>query len=176
MKKLSYLLSVIFIVAFSTTAFSQGMGGKGMRQGAGMNRAANLNLTTDQMTKMNELRNEFSKETLSLRTGLQAKSMEMRTLTPELEKNQTKIVSLQKEMSTLRLQLQEKKLQLRINARKVLTPEQIAMLPAGRGMGMGIGFASCNGMGNGNGRGKGMGNGRGGRGQGNRSTNHPSRY
>ncbi len=175
MKKLSYLLSFMLVFALSGDLFSQGMaGGRGMgqkgqmNQGAGMNRAAYLNLTTDQITKINSLRNDFSKETLSLRTGMQSKAMEIRTLMSDPEKNQSKIISLQKEMSSLRQQLQEKSLQFRIKARKVLTPEQIAMLPAG---GMRLGFAAGSGRGMGRGMGQGMHQGRGGKGRGMRSGN-----
>ncbi len=178
MKKFSYLLSIVLMFAFFSNGFSQNRGNWGGMQRGGMNLyAGNLNLTTEQTTKLNDIRNAFSKETLALRTELQSKAMEVRTLMPELEKNQTKIISLQKEMLTARQKLQEKSLQIRINARKVLTAEQAAMLPAGRGMGLGFGLA--NGSGQGRGYGKGMGNGRGnggGRGQGYRSANCPYRY
>ena len=168
----------MLVLTFTGDAFSQGMagGGRGMGQkgqmaaGAGMNRAARLNLTTDQITKIKTLRNDFAKETLTLRTGMQTKSMEMRTLMIYPEKNQAKIISLQKDMSTLRLQLQEKSLQFRIKARKVLTPEQIAMLPAG-GMRMGMGFSAGNNRGMGHGMNQGMRQGHGGKGRGMRSGN-----
>lgn len=167
----------MLVLTFTGDVFSQGMagGGRGMGQkgqaaGAGMNGAARLNLSTDQITKINTLRSDFAKETLTLRTGMQTKAMEMRTLMMDPEKNQAKIISLQKDMSTLRQQLQEKSLQFRIKARKVLTPEQIAMLPAG-GMRMGMGFSAGNGRGMGRGMGQGMRQGHGGKGRGMRSGN-----
>ncbi len=158
----------MLLFALSDDLLSQGMqGGRGSGQrgqmtGPGMNRAAYLNLTTDQITKINTLRNDFAKETLNLRTGMQTKAMEMRTLMTNPEKNQSKILSLQKEISALRLQMQEKSLQFRIKARNVLTPEQIAMLPAG-GMRIGFGFAAGNGRGMGRGMRQGMGPGHGGK-------------
>jgi Spy/CpxP family protein refolding chaperone len=158
MKKLSYLLSFVLVFAFSGGLFAQGMGnGNGMGNGMGksgqapgMKMAEKLNLTTDQMTKMKDLRNQFSEETLTLRTGINSKKMEIQTLMNNPEKNQSKILSLQKEKSALQLQLKEKALQLRINARKILTKEQIAMLPPG-GLRMGMGAGMGKGMNGGKG-------------------------
>jgi len=72
---------------------------------------------------------------------------------------------LQKEVSGIHQKLQEKALNFRIEARKVLTPEQIALLPAGYGFGFGLGINTGLGYGTRSGYGRGM-NGGYGRGRG----------
>jgi zinc resistance-associated protein len=145
MKKLSVLLSFMLVFAFSGNILAQGMGdGRGMGnrgQAPAMRMMDKLNLSTDQMAKLKSLRNQFMEETLDLRTGIDTKRTEINTLMNNPEKNQTKILALQKEKSALQLKMQEKALQFRIDARKILTKEQLAMLPPG-----GMGFRMGKGM------------------------------
>ncbi len=151
MKKLVYLLSAALVLGLFGNGFSQNRA-VGVVPGAGRYvYAANLNLTSEQLTKLNDLRTAFYNETVDLRNQLQSKSLELRTLMLDPVKNQSKITALQKEMLTIQQKLQEKALNLRVEARKLLTPEQLAMLPPGCGLGIGIG------MGFGAGRGYGLG-------------------
>ncbi|MBA4393356.1 MAG: hypothetical protein C0407_07365 [Desulfobacca sp.] len=124
--------------------------------GYGFGRNANcpgfnqLNLTPEQKTKLTELQERQWKETVSLRNEMQTKRLELRTLWTAPNPDKDKILAKQKEMSELRDKLQAKGTDFRLEARKVLTPEQAAQAGlCGSGMGCGAGM-----MGGGMGGGK----------------------
>ena len=105
-----------------------------------------LNLTTEQTQKINDLREAHLKEIKPLQDKLYAKSGDVRNLWLAKTPDQEKIQALQKEVFNLRDQLMEKMTAYRLEARKVLTPEQLTKVQsyAGRGTGMvhgGVGMA-----------------------------------
>ena len=177
MKK-SIIISMLFVAvllwAFSAEAQWWGRGGGG--RGAGpcwQNDTYGLNLTQDQTAKLNSLHQAFWKDTAALNTRIEQKQLELKGLLLEPNPDAGKIASLQKEISGLQLQFNEKSVSCQLEARKVLTPEQIAQLPAGctfgfgnvtgrgqgYGCGMGAGYGGGNGRGYGCGRGPGYGRG-----------------
>jgi Spy/CpxP family protein refolding chaperone len=177
MKKLSTFLSLFVLIALFGTASAQNPVVPVNRPFYGAGRglyAANLNLTADQLTKINDLRTAHYKDILPLRTKLQSKMLELRTLMLQPAQNQSKIVALQKDIADLQQKIQEKALDFNVRVRKVLTPEQLALLPAngrlglGLGLGLNVGLGYGRGAGAGYGAGAGMkaGYGRGGRGAG----------
>lgn len=97
-----------------------------------------LNLTADQKTKMNELREKTWKDTVTLRNEMQTKRLELQTLWTNPNPDKDKITAKQKEMNALREKMQAKVTESRLEARKFLTPEQAAEL-ATSGPGMGFG-------------------------------------
>lgn len=100
-----------------------------------------LNLTAEQKTKLNDLREKTWKETVTLRNEMQTKRLELRTLWTNPNPDKDKIQAKQKELSDLRNKLQAKMTDSRLEARKQLTPEQAAQVAThGPGMGMGMGF------------------------------------
>ena len=100
-----------------------------------------LNLTADQNTKLNVLREKTWKDTVSLRNQMQTKRLELQTLWTNPNPDKDKILAKQKELNDLRNTLQAKMTDSRLEARKVLTPEQAAQVAGrGPGMGMGMGF------------------------------------
>jgi Spy/CpxP family protein refolding chaperone len=113
-----------------------------------------LNLTSEQNEKMQAMQEVFFKETLPLRNEMQTKQLELRTLWAQTNPEQEKIIAKQKEVNALRTQLQEKGTKVRLEMRKILTPEQQAQMRAyGPGFGPGPGMRG----GYGPGRGIGMG-------------------
>ena len=87
-----------------------------------------LGLTDQQLAKMKELRNRFHADTRDLKYNLEIKRIEMRKLFTDPKTDDATLLSKQKEMSELRQQLSEKKVQMKIEWRKILTPGQIAKL------------------------------------------------
>ena len=87
-----------------------------------------LNLTDQQLAKMKELRNRFHADTKDLRYDLKIKRVEMRKLFTDPKTDDETLLAKQKEISGLRQQLSEKKAQMKIEWRKILTPEQIVKL------------------------------------------------
>ena len=101
------------------------------------------NLTTEQSAQIQALRESFLKEIEPIQKELYAKGQEFRNLWQSPNPDQAAIAAKQKEMIDLRTQLQGKATNLGLEIRKVLTPEQLAQLPAfnqGAGFGPGAGF------------------------------------
>ena len=88
----------------------------------------NLGLTDQQLAKMKELKNRFHADTRNLRYNLKIKRVEMRKLFTDPKTDDETLLAKQKEISELRQQLSEKKAQMKIEWRKILTAEQIAKL------------------------------------------------
>jgi Spy/CpxP family protein refolding chaperone len=141
---------LFFVVAVATSAFGFGWGrGPGCGYGpmgkgdvAGF---AGVELTADQKTQIQTMRDAQFAEIAPLREQMFAKRDEVRKLWLEANPDQAKITAAQKEMRSLRDQLQDKMTAFRLDTLNVLTPEQREKLKstvAGRGFGPGRGFAS----------------------------------
>ncbi len=140
--------------------------GKGRRGGPDENGLypgcpLNLDLTQEQSAKIQALRNAFFKDTTGLRSDIFKKEQEMDAVMLETAIDGEKAKKIQDEISSLRAQFAQKRLQAQLESRKILTPEQIAQLPPGCNMGIGPGGGQGCGFGPGGGRGPGDGRGRG---------------
>lgn len=121
----------------------------GSMHGPMMDWASRLNLTPDQSAKLQELRENYLRDTLVWRNELVIKRFDMRDLLRNPQSDPNAILAKQKEISGLEAKIQERGLLLYIEMRKVLTPEQVKLLPPhwegmpghpmmpGRGRGMG---------------------------------------
>jgi Spy/CpxP family protein refolding chaperone len=101
------------------------------------------NLTAEQSAQIQALRDAFLKEVEPLQKELYTKRTELRSLWSSQNPDQAVITAKQKEISNLQSQLQDKATTLGLEIRKVLTPEQLAQLPAfshGMGFGPRMGF------------------------------------
>jgi len=138
-----------------------------------------MDLTSEQIDKIQDLRLQFQKETISLRMELQAGFLEMRSLVyknagqDRVDAARNEIYLLQEEMETRFQDHQE-------DIKVILTDEQTAIferwggLGLGASNGMGYGFAGGYGRGFGRGRGAGFGGGRGAGFAGNRGAGYSS--
>ena len=112
----------------------QGPWGQGpARHGFG----AFLGLTQEQKDRMKELRSRFRADTHDLRYDIRLKRLEMKKLFTDPKTDDQTLLAKQKELSALVLKLMDKNAQMKIEWRKILTPEQIQKLdrmPKGRGM------------------------------------------
>jgi Spy/CpxP family protein refolding chaperone len=96
---------------------------------------SDLDLTAEQSTKLQALREAYLKDVTPLRNQLFSKRAELRLLWTEPNPDQDKIVAKQKEMLEIQSQLEERSTAFRLETRKVLTPEQWAQLStSGHGM------------------------------------------
>jgi Spy/CpxP family protein refolding chaperone len=166
MKKMVVAILGIALLVTSGLALAQGWGrgpGMGGGPGGGMGLgpcAANLNLTAEQIKGMQDLRTKHFTETAPQRETLFARNAELRSLWAQKDPKPEDILNKQKEVNALQAQLQELATQHRLEARKILTPEQQTQLQnclsdtgnlgpgygkrggeygPGRGMGMGPG-------------------------------------
>ena len=99
--------------------------------------AAFLNLTQEQRDKMKEIRSRFQADTHDLKYDIGLKRLEMRKVFTDPKTDDQTLLAKQKELGMLVQKLMERRGQMKIEWRHVLTPEQIQKLdrmPKGRGM------------------------------------------
>ena len=142
MKKVTLtVMAVLFAAAVATTAFAFGWGrgpGYGPCARGDFQGPAGLNLTAEQTAKIKEMKDKEWKEVKPLQEQTFTKRDEIRKLWLEPNPDQAKILAAQKEMRSLRDQIEDKMTAFRLEAAKVLTPEQKEKLGSfnqGRGFG-----------------------------------------
>jgi Spy/CpxP family protein refolding chaperone len=144
MKKVATGLGILLLVAiFAIPVFGRGPGwGSGWGHGYCVNQGygggqggpmagygvPGLNLTEEQSAKIRSLREAHQKEVVPLRSQLFAKRAESRALWAQTKPDKDAILAKEKEISTLRDQMREKKIVHRLEMREILTPEQQASL------------------------------------------------
>ncbi len=157
------ILSVLAIVAFGTYAFADwgmgyghrmGMHGSAMGYGCpgwngnGSNWQGTYgpgyrsNLTPDQIKALDEARSAFFKETESIRQDLYAKNLALRSELAKPDPDSAKAAELQKEISELRAQLDQKRIDHMVKMRKI-DPRTGRGFAGGYGHGSGHGGAYC---------------------------------
>ena len=171
MRKKIVLLGLVAVMLLSVSyVYAQGYGmgpgtGPGMGPGhRGMHEswgpAKDYPLTPDQNAKFQELRRKFRDENAKLIGAMVTKRLELQSLWTDPKADPKAILDKERELRDLQNQMKDKAVQMRLEARKFLTPEQIENWRPGRGMGPGQGRGYMAGGGFGMGRG-GMGPGRG---------------
>jgi len=160
MKKTVVVLGLVAVMVLGVAyAFAQGPGaGPGNRPGWGQEKWSSL--TPEQQTKLQELRQKFNDETAQLRGTMLTKRLELQSLWRNPKADSKAILEKEKEFRSLQNQMKDKAVQLKLEARTILTPEQLSQFGPGLGMGRGFGGGHMMGGRHGMGRG-GMGPGRG---------------
>ncbi|MGB9630039.1 MAG: Spy/CpxP family protein refolding chaperone [Thermodesulfobacteriota bacterium] len=130
---------VLAVALMATVAFAWGPG-RGIGWGPGYGYPAIPNLTAEQSSKIQALQKSYLDEIAPLQQDLLKKKTELRSLWLSPNPDQAKITALQKEILNLQSKIAEKATNLRLEIRKILTPEQQAQLSLyGPGIGRGIG-------------------------------------
>ena len=133
MKKLITVLGVLLLVGvMAYPVFARGPGwgggcsgwGSGGGQGGGpencwRNQGGNPALAPEQQKELNNLDQKFFNETSSLRNNIWNKQNEMTQLLNGENPDTAKLQTLQKELSTLKSQMADKRLAYRLETRKV---------------------------------------------------------
>ena len=133
MKKLVTVLGVFLLVGvMAYPVFARGSGwgggcsgwGSGGEQGGGpencwRNQGGNPALAPEQQKELNNLDQKFFNETSSLRNNIWNKQNEMTQLLNGENPDTAKLQTLQKELSTLKSQMADKRLAYRLETRKV---------------------------------------------------------
>lgn len=155
MKKVTMaIVALLFVAVIATSAFGFGWGrGPGFGSGpcaqGDFQGPAGVDLTADQKAKLKEMQEARFKDMEPLREKMFAKRDELRKLWLEPNPDQVKIEAAQREMRTVRDQMQDKVTAFRLESLKVLTPEQqekIRSFAGGRmggKRGFGPGGAGC---------------------------------
>ena len=125
MKRYLMLLLAVILLVLAGTAMAGPWGrGMGMGPGYGMGPYAydSANVTPEKTAQLQSLRESFQKDISPLQNELFAKRSEMRALWTSANPDESQIAALQKDMLALQGQLQEKRLQFNLEARKLLNP------------------------------------------------------
>jgi Spy/CpxP family protein refolding chaperone len=144
MKRWHVGIMVVLFLALTTTVFAFGnRGGYGMSGfgpgaclggetnggwGGPIGFVANLNLSKEQSEKMWQTKEKFHNDTQKLRYELFQKSIELKSLYADPKTDEAALFAKQKELNALRQNMQDKIIQMRLEQRKILTPEQIKKL------------------------------------------------
>jgi Spy/CpxP family protein refolding chaperone len=160
MRKTIVLLGLVALMVLGVAyAYAQGPGsGPGHRPGWGQEKWSSL--TPEQQTKFQELRRKFREDNAKLFGAIVTKRLELQSLWTDPKADSKAILDKEKELRDLQNQIKDKAVQMRLEARKFLTPEQIQNWKGGRGMSRGFGGGHMMGHGPGMGQG-GMGPGHG---------------
>jgi Spy/CpxP family protein refolding chaperone len=94
-----------------------------------------LNLTEEQTVKLQALRESYLRETLVWRDQLVIKRFDLRDLLRDPQSDPNQALAKQREISDLESKIQERAVLHQLEMRKVLTPEQIKLLPPWFGTG-----------------------------------------
>jgi len=152
MRKTIVLLGLVALMVLGVAyAYAQGPGSGpgrgGMHESWGPGR--DYPLTSEQKAKFQELRRKFREENAKLIGAMVTKKLELRSLWTDPKADSKAILDKEKELRDLKNQLMDKAVQMRLEARKFLTPEQIQNWNPGRRMGRGHRMGFGHGMGRG---------------------------
>jgi Spy/CpxP family protein refolding chaperone len=144
MKKTLLALSLVTVLILGVTyVYAQGPGSgpghRGMASQECWGSGKWSSLTPEQKTKFQELRQKFNGETAQLRGSILTKRLELQSLWTNPKADSKAIMDKEKELRDLQNQMRDKVIQYKLEARKFLTPEQIAEFGQHRGMGHGRG-------------------------------------
>ena len=122
------LITLFFLAGTSSAQAHQGRGycstdWTGMQPG--------LNLTQDQTKAFNDLQGKHVEEVSSVRQAIVQKQLESDRLFLEASPDASRLTALQKEIAMLQAQMGEKSLSYQLKARKLLTAEQLTLVPSG---------------------------------------------
>ncbi len=109
-----------------------GPGHRGMHESWGPGK--DYPLTSEQRTKFQELRRKFREDNAKLIGAIVTKKLELQSLWTDPKADPKAILGKEKELRDLKDQLKDKAVQMKLEARKLLTPEQIENWKPGRGM------------------------------------------
>jgi len=114
-----------------------GPGHRGMHESWGPGK--DLALTPEQKAKFQELRRKFRDENAKLIGTMVTKRLELQSLWTNPKADPKVILDKERELRDLQNQLRDNGVQMRLEARKFLTPEQIENWKPGMGIGRGFG-------------------------------------
>jgi Spy/CpxP family protein refolding chaperone len=95
--------------------------------------AKELNLSPEQIASLQQLRESFFRDTLAWRNDLVIKKFDLQDLLRQPQADVNQVISKQREVSEIESRIQERMVVYQLEMRKVLTPEQVKLLPPNMG-------------------------------------------
>jgi Spy/CpxP family protein refolding chaperone len=136
MKKGMIVLGLATVMLLGITCAYAFGPGFGPRHGGMFSCPQVSNLTPEQNTKFQELRRKLNEETTPLRGTILSKRLELQSLWTDPKADAKAITDKEKELRDLQNQMRDKMVQFRLEARNILTPEQLSEFGPGWGRGM----------------------------------------
>jgi zinc resistance-associated protein len=128
-KALSIIGTLLLVAAIAIPVYARGQGGGKSHQRMGYGKANSCycwqqgkvydNLTDEQRRQLQELYQTFSNEKARLRNEIRSKSAELNTLLNSPNPDDEKAKAFQKEISDLRAKLDQKRVNFRLEVRKI---------------------------------------------------------
>jgi Spy/CpxP family protein refolding chaperone len=87
-----------------------------------------LNLSQEQKDKMKEIRTRFQADVHDLKYDIRIKKIEARKLFTDPKTDDATLLAKEKELNGLKHKLMDRKAEMKVEWRKILTPQQIQML------------------------------------------------
>jgi Spy/CpxP family protein refolding chaperone len=134
MRKLHVVILTLLVVAWTTVVFAApaDSGPAGGPSPASFQQprwfGSYLNFSQEQRDKMRELRDRFFTDTHDLRYDIRQKRVEVQKLFTDPKADDAALLAKQRELNILKQKLMDMKAQMKIEWRKILTPEQIQKL------------------------------------------------
>ncbi|MBF0396349.1 MAG: periplasmic heavy metal sensor [Desulfobacterales bacterium] len=153
MRKLTLIFGILFVFIFvGINAFARMGDGTGPQGNTNCPYMKSGSLTEEQSKKLDEEKAAFYKATEDIRQAIYEKEIELKAVLAKKEPDVKKAEGIQKEISDLNAQLDLKRLDLIVKAKKI-TPEADRLLGnCGRGMMMGGRGMNCMGLNKGAGK------------------------
>jgi Spy/CpxP family protein refolding chaperone len=126
-RKVYTLLLALLLVGFTTAVYGAASP-ESDHNDFHKHRGSRLNLTQEQMEKMKEMKHHFWADTHDLRYNIKMKKVEVQKLFTDPSADSAVLLAKEKELNGLKLQLMDKKAEMKVEWRKILNPEQIRML------------------------------------------------
>ena len=131
MKRFYLIAFAVLFLGLATFVFAAPDQGSPGHQGFQKDRQqfrSHLNLSKEQIEKMRDIRKRFWADTHDLRYDIREKRIEMGKLFTDPKADEAALSAKQKELQGLIVSLMDRRAQMKLEWRRVLTPEQIAML------------------------------------------------
>ena len=126
-KGLATIVALVLLgtISLSAFAYGDGWGRSGNQMGSPRLLLKDLNLSPEQQQKLLIIRQDYQKDTQTLRFEMQKKQLELRQLWSAQALNRNEIEAKEKEVASLRVQLVTKVRAMQEKMKGVLTPEQL---------------------------------------------------
>ena len=140
MKKLSVIALAFVLVGWAVVVFAAPPGPGTAPPGPGAPHqwahphhgcGSFLNLTQEQREKTMQIRKSFLADVHDLKYDIRIKRVEVQKLFTNPKTDDATLLAKEKELNYLKLKLMDRKAEMKVEWRKVLTPEQIQMLERG---------------------------------------------
>jgi Spy/CpxP family protein refolding chaperone len=134
MKRLYLIPVALLLIGLTTVVFaappdSAHPGQQGFHKQFGPHKfGPRLNLTDEQKGKMKEIRDRFQADVHDLKYDIRIKKIEVQKLFTDPATDDATLLAKEKELNGLKLKFMDRKAEMKVEFRKILTPEQIRML------------------------------------------------